>query len=131
VTERDWRDVALSIYSTRLGAAQNYSTCLEDIRHYIGLQERLVDHWQSILGDDLIRIRYEDLVRQPRETIGNLLNALGEDWDERCLSFDQLDNTVKTASVWQIREPFHTRSIGRWKNYKPYFEGVFGPATGI
>jgi tetratricopeptide (TPR) repeat protein len=131
VTERDWRDVALSIFSTRLGAAQNYSTSLSDIRHYIGQQEQLLDHWQSILGDDLIRIRYEDLVRQPRETIGNLLNTLGEDWDERCLSFDQLDNAVKTASVWQIREPFHTRSIGRWKNYKPYFEEVFGAGVGV
>ena len=126
VTERDWRDVALSIFSTRLGAAQNYSMRLEDIRHYIGLQERLVRHWQSILGDDLIRIRYEDLVGQPRETIGTLLTALGEEWDERCLSFDKLDNKVKTASVWQIREPFHSRSIGRWRNYKRHFEDIFG-----
>jgi tetratricopeptide (TPR) repeat protein len=127
VTERDWRDVALSIFSTRLGAAQNYSTRLEDIRHYIGQQERLVDHWESILGDDLIRIRYEDLVGQPRETIEKLLNVLGEEWDERCLSFDKLDNAVQTASVWQIREPFHSRSIGRWKNYQSHFEKVFGP----
>jgi LPS sulfotransferase NodH len=130
VTERDWRDVALSIFSTRLGAAQNYSTGLEDIRHYIGLQERLVNHWQSILGNDLIRVGYEDLVEQPRETIGNLLSALGEDWDERCLSFEKLDNAVKTASVWQIREPFHSRSIGRWKNYETYFEEVFGSDLG-
>jgi tetratricopeptide (TPR) repeat protein len=130
VTERDWRDVAISIFSTRMGAAQNYSTLLESIRHYIGLQEQLVDHWESILGDDLIRVRYENLVGQPRETVGNLLDALGEDWDERCLSFDKLDNAVKTASVWQIREPFHTRSIGRWKNYKPYFEEVFGSDLG-
>jgi tetratricopeptide (TPR) repeat protein len=130
VTERDWRDVALSIFSTRLGAAQNYSTGLEDIRHYIGLQERLVNHWQSILGKDLIRVGYEGLVEQPRETIGNLLSALGEDWDERCLSFEKLDNAVKTASVWQIREPFHSRSIGRWKNYETYFEEVFGSDLG-
>ena len=130
VTERDWRDVALSIFSTRLGAAQNYSTRLEDIRHYIGLQERLVSHWQSILGDDLIRVGYEDLVGQPRETIGSLLSALGEDWDERCLTFEKLDNAVKTASVWQIREPFHSRSIGRWKNYEPCFEEIFGSGSG-
>lgn len=127
VTERDWRDVALSIFSTRLGAAQNYSTSLENIRHYIGQQKRLVDHWESVLGADIIRIQYEDLVGQPRKTIGELLNFLEEDWDERCLAFDKLDNTVKTASVWQVREPLHTRSIGRWRNYKSQFERVFGP----
>lgn len=126
VTERDWRDVALSIFSTRLAATQNYSTDLANIRHYIGLQKQLVDHWESILGGDLIRICYEELVGRPRETIGKLLQCLGEDWDERCLAFDKLDNAVKTASVWQVREPLHSRSIGRWKNYQTYFEKVFG-----
>jgi predicted TPR repeat methyltransferase len=126
VTERDWRDVALSIYTMRLGVGQNYATDLADIRHYIGQQERLVDHWAGLLGDDLMRLRYEDLVSQPRETLGRVLNSLGEEWDERCLAFDTLDNPVKTGSVWQVREPLHGRSIGRWKNYRPYFEAVFG-----
>lgn len=126
VTERDWRDVATSIFSTRLGPRQNYATSLEDIRHYIGLQRELVDHWESIMGSDLIRVRYEDLVGQPRETISQLLKYFGEDWDECCLSFDKLGNTVKTASVWQVREPLHSKSIGRWRNYKQQFEDVFG-----
>ncbi len=125
VTQRDWRDVALSIYSTRLGAAQNYSTRLADIRHYIGQQEKLVDHWKSVLGDDLVRVRYEELVEEPRTIIGELLERLGEDWDERCLSFEKRESTVKTASVWQVRETFHSRSVGRWKNYRTHFEQAF------
>jgi len=126
VTERDWRDVATSIYSTRLGASQNYATSLENIRHYIGLQTKLVDHWQSILGPDLERVRYEGLVSEPRDTVSAVLQGLGEAWDEDCLNFHKLKNTVQTASVWQVREPFHTKSIGRWKNYKSQFEDVFG-----
>jgi len=122
VTYRDWRDVALSVFSTRLGASQNYSTSLENIRHYISQQDLLLEHWKSLLGDDLVKVRYEDLVQQPREVIGQVLKFLGEEWDERCLSFDQQDSTVKTASVWQVRETFHTRSIGRWKNYQRHFE---------
>jgi len=31
---------------------------------------------------------------------------------------------VKTASVWQVREPLHTRSSGRWRNYLPYIEDI-------
>lgn len=126
VTERDWRDVATSIFCTRLGLRQNYATTLKNIRHYIGLQKQLVDHWQSILCADLIRVRYEDLVSEPRHTISAVLEGLGEAWDERCLSFDKLQNTVQTASVWQVREPFHTRSIGRWKNYEKQFTDTFG-----
>lgn len=126
VTERDWRDVATSVFSTRLGPGQNYATSLKNIRHYINLQHDLIEHWQSILGSDLIRTRYEDLVTQPRETISGLLENLGEAWDERCLSFNTLKNTVQTASVWQVREPLHTKSVGRWAHYRQHFEKAFG-----
>ena len=126
VMERDWRDIAISVYSTRLGAGQNYSRGLADIRHYIGLQERLVNHWQSTLGSDLVRVGYEKLVTEPRSTISAVLSELGEHWDERCLSFNRLRNTVQTASVWQVREPMHTKSVGRWQHYRQYFEKTFG-----
>lgn len=126
VTERHWRDIATSVYSTRLGPGQNYSTKLEDIRHYIDLQQQLVNHWQSLLGDDLLRIRYEDIVTEPRKTLTGLLDFLGEAWDERCLSFNELRNSVQTASVWQVREPLHTKSVGRWRNYQEHFEKAFG-----
>jgi hypothetical protein len=126
VTERDWRDVATSIYSVRLGPGQNYATRLENIRHYIGQQTRLIDYWESLLGPDLLRVGYEDLVLQPQQTITRLLADLGETWDERCLSFHELKNSVRTASVWQVREPLHSQSIGRWKDYETRFVDAFG-----
>ncbi len=126
VTQRDWRDVATSVYSTRLGPKQNYATSLRDIHHYIGLQNSLVEHWQSLLGSELIRVPYEDLVTEPRKTITAVLAGLGEPWDERCLLFHQLKNAVQTASVWQVREPFHANSVGRWKNYLSQFESSLG-----
>jgi hypothetical protein len=126
VTQRDWRDVAISIFSTRLGPRQNYATRLEDIRHYLGLHEMLVNHWASLLGSDLVRVRYEDLVKEPRSVLERVLEALGEAWDDRCLSFDTLGNAVRTASAWQVRQPLHAQSIGRWQNYRRRFEEAFG-----
>ena len=128
VTQRDWRDVATSVFTTRLGAGQNYATSLENTRHYIGLQEKLVNHWQSLLGADLKCVRYEDLVKQPETTITDLLETLGEPWDERCLMFNRLKNAVQTASVWQVREPLYTSSVGRWRHYQRFFEQEFGTA---
>ena len=126
VTERDWRDVATSIFSVRLGAGQSYATDLTNIRQYIELQTELINHWEAVLGPDLMRVRYEDLVLHPQSTLTDLLKSLGEDWDERCLSFHELKNSVKTASVWQVREPLHNKSIGRWKNYRQQFADAFG-----
>jgi tetratricopeptide (TPR) repeat protein len=126
VMERDWRDVATSIYSVRLGPTQNYATNLRNIRHYIGQQTELVNYWESILGADLVRIRYEDVVHDAQKKITELLVWLGESWDAQCLSFHTLTNSVRTASVWQVREPLHENSVGRWKNYERQFADVFG-----
>lgn len=130
ITERDWRDVATSTYSVRLGPSQSYATSLENIRHYSELQTELIDHWETLLGPDLMRVRYEDLIIRTEPTMTDLLAWLGEDWDERCLSFHELKNNVKTASVWQVREPLHPNSIGRWKNYQQEFIDAFGDGLG-
>jgi hypothetical protein len=28
---------------------------------------------------------------------------------------------VQTISRWQVRQPVHTRSVGRWRNYPQWF----------
>lgn len=125
VTERDWRDTATSIYSVRLGLGQPYATKLSHIRHYIHLQKELVAHWAAVMGTDLKRVSYEDLVMQPKQTMAELFEWLGEAWDESCLSFHELTNRVQTASVWQVREPVNSKSVGRWRNYRRYFVEEF------
>lgn len=117
VTRRDSRDTAWSIYSTRFGPGQNYATDLSTIRHYIDLQSDLIAHWHRIFQQDLFTIDYEDLVTSPRETLADLFTFLEEPWEEQCLLFDKLKNTVRTESVWQVRKPLYTSSIGRSAPY--------------
>ena len=70
-------------------------------------------HWQSLFGEDIFTVEYEALVTAPQEMITNLLNFLGEPWEEGCLMFNTLKNTVKTESVWQVRQRLYTSSVGR------------------
>lgn len=37
--------------------------------------------------DKMVELRYEDLVRSPKETLASLLDWLGEPWDDRVLGF--------------------------------------------
>lgn len=117
VTQRAWRDIAWSIFATRFGPGQHYATSIEATRHYIDLQADLMTHWQSLFGDDIFVVKYEELVQSPQESIVELLNFLGEPWEESCLRFDSLKNTVRTESVWQVRQPLYTSSIGRSDPY--------------
>jgi hypothetical protein len=47
---------------------------------------------------------------------------LGLEWEDSLLDFARTDRAVKTASVWQVREPLYTRSSGRWRNYGRHLE---------
>lgn len=117
-TLRNPLDNCLSVYFERLGPAMNYAVNLDSIAHYYDQQGRLLAHWQSILGDDLYVVEYEKLITDPKPTVAALLQFLGVSWHDDCLNFHTLKNTVKTASVWQIRQPLYTTSVGRWRNYE-------------
>jgi hypothetical protein len=38
--------------------------------------------------------------------------------DERCFSVPSAGRIVKTASVWQVREPLYQRAVGRSHRYE-------------
>lgn len=121
-TTRDPLDNALSVYFLHLDPSMGYALALDDIGHYYGQYRRLMAHWKSIYGDDIVDIDYDRLVRDPRPETGRLLDFLGLPWCEDCLHFERVANDVRTASVWQVRQPLYTRSSGRWRHYARQLE---------
>ncbi len=49
-----------------------------------------------------------------------MIEFLGLEWDPACLEFHANRRVVRTPSLVQVRQPIHTRSVGRWRNYEPY-----------
>jgi tetratricopeptide (TPR) repeat protein len=117
-TFRNGLDNCLSIYFLYLDARMVYAHDLMDIGHYYGQYRRLMAHWKSLFGADILDFDYDTFVREPRPAAEQLLRHCGLDWDERVLSFYETPSTVKTASVWQVREPLYTRSSGRARHYE-------------
>ncbi len=119
-TRRSRPDNCLSIYFQQLGGNLGYATNLEDTADYYNQHIRLMDHWRSCFGDDIHTVDYEELVRSPEPVLRGALDYLGFDWDERCLDFKRSGGSVKTASIWQVREGLHESSSGRWRNYEAF-----------
>ena len=117
-TTRDAIDNCLSIYFTRLSSGFDYSVDLKSIAHYYKQHMKLLDHWKSLFKDDLFALNYDELISEPELHIRQVLDFLNLDWEENCLDFYKLKNPVKTASVWQVRQPLYSSSSGRWKNYQ-------------
>ena len=116
-TTRNALDNCLSIFFLHLDHSMGYALDLLDTAHYYGQYRRLMSHWKSLHGADILDFSYDVLVNEPRPALERLLAFCGLDWEEGCMSFQQTGNSVRTASVWQVREPLYQRSSGRWQNY--------------
>lgn len=116
-TVRHPLDNVLSVYFLHLDASLGYAFDLIDTAHQLRLSRQLMAHWRALYPGDIIDFDYDAFVADPRAAAQGLMGALSLDWDEECLAFHRRRNAVKTASVWQVREPLYTTSSGRWRNY--------------
>lgn len=123
-TVREPLDNCLSIYFLHIDHSMNYALDLADTAHYYSQYRRLMAHWRSLYGADILDLPYDTLVREPRAQIGRLLEFCGLEWQDSCLEFQRTDSAVRTASVWQVRESLYQRSSGRWRNYARHLEEV-------
>jgi hypothetical protein len=75
-------------------------------------------HWRAVLpAEAFIDVDYEALVADLEGQSRRIVAACGLGWDERCLAFHATQRAVNTASVAQVRQPLHGRSVGRSKAY--------------
>jgi tetratricopeptide (TPR) repeat protein len=122
-TVREPLDVILSNWFLHLDRSMAHALDLEDLAHWHGQYERLMRHWKT-LYPDILDLDYDALVAEPRPAVERLLAYCGLDWEEAVLDFHKAATPVRTASVWQVREPLYQRSSGRWRNYARHLDGV-------
>lgn len=122
-TTRHPLDNLLSIYFLNFDPSISYGFDLADIAHFTRQQRRLMRHWAAAYGDTMLDANYDRLVTNPQPETQRMLAHLGLDWAPECLSGTDA-GPVKTASVWQVREPIHQRSSGRWQNYARHLAPV-------
>ena len=89
----------------------------EMARHHARYRD-LMQVWHQRFPGQIFDISYEDTARDLGPNARALLDYLELPWEDACLDFHQQDGAVTTASAVQVREPAHTRSIGRWRRYE-------------
>lgn len=118
-TTRQPLDNGLSVFMQHLHpSVAGYASDLADIGHFYAQYSRIMAHWQDSFNDSIYQFNYDSFVNNSSQTLIELLDFLELEMDDRCLKFYNLDNTVKTASYWQVRQPLHNKSSGRWQNYR-------------
>jgi tetratricopeptide (TPR) repeat protein len=130
VCRRDLRDVCLSCHFQSFGHGLTWTNDLADCAARARQVERLVRHWRAVLPLRLLEVEYEALVADLEGQSRRLIDFLGLPWDPACLAFHETEREIMTASLWQVRQPLYSSSVGRWRHYRrhlgPLLEGLEG-----
>jgi tetratricopeptide (TPR) repeat protein len=122
---REPRDVAVSNYFVDYQAkfgGMGFAYSLTDIGAQLRDYQALMRHWDAVLAKPILTIRYEDVVADTESAARKILAYLQLDWTDQVLNYQNLERAVKTASVWQVRQPIYTTSTEKWRRYQAFLQ---------
>jgi tetratricopeptide (TPR) repeat protein len=102
---RDPVETGLSIYRNEFPKFASFANRLEHIGHYYGEYARLMSHWQDVLRNRFVTVRYEDVVADFAGAVPPLLEFCGLEWEEACRDFPASNRIIGTMSTVQARQP--------------------------
>ena len=117
-TDRHPLDISLSTYFQQLGSRLSYSCSILEILQFYTEFQRLKTCWLNVISDNCFVFHYDSFIATPERVSFDLYQFCQLHWTTECLDFHKLDNVVKTASIWQVRQPIFNSSSGRYRNYE-------------
>ncbi|CAN7366725.1 sulfotransferase [Pseudomonas sp. LjRoot71] len=120
---RDPRDIAISNYFTDYAAkhgGMGFAYDLGWIGEQLADHNLLMHHWNQVFPGEILEVRYEDVLADPEREARRMLEYVGVAWEPQVLNFSELQRPVKTASVWQVRQPLYKTSMAKWARYEAY-----------
>ena len=101
-----------------------YCYSLDDILHYHELYQDLMKYWRLMLPNRIYDLDYDGLTENQEEETRKLIDHLGLEWDDACLSPQDNTRGVATASAMQVRQKVYQGSSEKWKRYLPFLNGA-------
>jgi hypothetical protein len=111
-------DACFASFKQLFADAYPHSYEQEEMARHHARYFKLMDTWRERFGDRFHDISYEDTAASLEPNARALIDFLGLPWEDACLHFHEQSGAVTTASSVQVRQPAHTRSVGRWHRYE-------------
>ena len=102
-----------------------YCYSIDDVISYHKLYENLMEFWAKGLSKRIYNLDYELLTVNQESETRQLIEYLGVDWDENCLSPQNNTRSIATASSLQVRQKVYQGSSEQWRKYQPFLNGAF------
>jgi hypothetical protein len=103
---------------------------LEDIGRYYRSYVELMDHWDAVLPEKILRMQHEDVVADLEGSVRRILAFCGLEFEASCVEFYKTERSVRTASSEQVRRPIYKEGLEQWRHFEPWL-GTLKAALGI
>jgi tetratricopeptide (TPR) repeat protein len=117
-------DTLLSCFQQNFSQGQEFSNDLASAAHYYRLYRDIMDFWQQWDTKAFLTVRYEDLTADLESQARRIVDHIGLEWEADCALPHKAKRSVKTASVWQVRQPVYQTSVARWKRYETELQSL-------
>lgn len=118
--DRDPMDAGWSSFKAHFTGSLAWSFDFTDIARYFAAFKYAREEWRKRDPENILDIRYENFVANPKDEIDRLLKFCGLPVEESCYEFYKTARQVSTASITQVRRPVYTSSIGAWRKYEEF-----------
>ena len=117
---RNSMSACFSCYKQLFAEGQEFTYDFGDLAGYYNNYVELMEHWNQVLTNQILSIKYEDLVNDFENSVNKILNYCNLDFEDECLSFYKNKRSVRTPSSEQVRQPIYRKGLDYWKNYDAY-----------
>jgi len=109
-------------FKQHFAEGQEFTYGLEQIGKYYRDYAALMDHWDDVLPDKILRVQYEDVVADTESQVRRILDYLELPFEEACVEFHKTKRSVRTASSEQVRQPIFKSGLEQWRNFEPWLD---------
>ena len=126
---RDPRDVALSMWRSYFpSGGMAFTFDQRAMAQSANTYRRYMAHWQALAPDRILTLDYGEIVSDIDGSARRMADFCGLDWHDAMAAPEKNTAAVRTASVAQVREGVHKRSLGGWQRMedalRPFLDGL-------
>jgi len=128
---RDPMGCCFSGFKQLFAEGQEFTYGLEEIGRYYRGYVDVMDHFDTVLPGQILRVIYEDVVSDTEAQVRRILEYCGLPFEPACVDFHKTKREVRTASSEQVRQPINTKGLEAWRPFEPWLgplKTALGPA---
>jgi len=109
-----------SNFKQLFASGQEFTYSIDNIARYYRTYLELMDHWDRVLPNRVLRVQHETLVDNFEAEVRRILDYCGLEFESSCMEFYKTKRSIRTASSEQVRQPLFRDGLDHWKHFEPW-----------